>query len=64
MKGSFVGRGQLYFFTGLNSQQSTVPVFQFAKFSNFLVYTLYSIYVLSLSVSVLRFNLIYPRSFV
>ena len=31
MKCSFVWRGQLYFFTGLNSQQSTVPVFQFGK---------------------------------
>ena len=43
---------------GLNSQQSTVPVFQFAKFSNFLVYTLYSIYVLSLSVSVLSVSVL------
>ena len=31
MKCSFAWRGQLYFFTGLNSQQSTVPVFQFGK---------------------------------
>ena len=43
MKCSFVWRGQLYFFTGLNSQQSTVPVFQFGKiqFSSLLNFPIY-----------------------